>query len=446
MWRDKDFLIPFFQIVIPVAAQNFVWATLSIVDNMVVGQLGTAAIAAIGLANQLYFLLNYWLFGVHSSTALFTAQFWGRGDVPSIRKVLGLSLVVGLAGALVFTIIAVVFPQQTLRFYTTDEEVIRLGSGYLRLVGLSFLITPVTHCYAASLRSVRLVHLPMAVSMATVVLNTFLNYTLIFGLFGLPAMGVQGAGLALVCSRLLECLVLLLFIYSGRTPAAASPRELLGFDARFAWFYARTALPVVFNEFLWAIGTSFYARIYAHIGTESVAAYSIAATFQNMAIVFFVGIYSACGVMVGNKIGAGDHHTAYIYARRSLYISAGAAVLVGALMLVVKDPLLSFYRVSDFTRLSASGVIMVMSFGLWIKALCMTFVVGILRSGGDTSFTMLVDAGSVWAFGLPAASLAAYVLGLPVAGVYAFSLLEGVMKIILSAWRFRSRKWFHTLA
>jgi putative MATE family efflux protein len=205
MWTfllgDKEFLTKMFRLAAPIALQQLVMVLLGLIDMVMIGQLGDAAVAAVGLANQLFFLLFLVLFGIGSGAAIFTAQYWGQQDMLRIRSVLGLGLTLGLAGGLVFSLVSLLLPGQVLSIYSTDPAVITLGSGYLRLVGLSYLATAITFSYAAVLRSIEQVKLPMFISLVTLAVNTVLNYGLIFGQWGLPTLGVNGAALATSIAR-----------------------------------------------------------------------------------------------------------------------------------------------------------------------------------------------------------------------------------------------------
>ena len=210
-FRDRDFFRTMMAIALPVAFQQLISASLNMVDVLMVGQLGETSIAAVGLANQVFFLLILFLFGVSSGMAIFTAQYWGKGDVESIRRVLGLALVVALAVGTGFSIAAVGFPRQVLSFYTEDPRVIELGASYLRIVGLSYPAVAIVTSYIAVLRSVTLVKLAAFISAAALALKTGLAYLLIFGVAGLPALGVRGAALGTATAWFFE-LALLLFL------------------------------------------------------------------------------------------------------------------------------------------------------------------------------------------------------------------------------------------
>lgn len=261
LYRDREYFRQLFKIAIPIALQNFITASLNMIGVMMLGQLGEVSLAAAGLANQVFFLFSLLLFGIASGAAIFTAQLWGKKDIASLRKVLGLCIALGLAASGIFLFLAEVLPVQILGIYSEDLQVIALGSEYLRIFGWSFAFFAVSFSYASVLRSIGEVKLPLAVSVSALSLNTLLAYALIFGKFGLPELGVRGAAIAGLIARIIECAALLIFIYARRSPAAAPLRELLDFDTQFAWKVLKPVLPVALNEFLWSMGITAWKSV-----------------------------------------------------------------------------------------------------------------------------------------------------------------------------------------
>jgi putative MATE family efflux protein len=362
LFRDSTYFKTLLRIAVPIASQHFITSSLNAVDVIMIGQLGETAVAAVGLANQVFFLLILLLFGISSGAAMFTAQFWGKEDIESIHKVLGIGLMLGIASSLLFSFAALVFPEFILSIYSKDPAVVALGSTYLRRVALSYVFTSITFSFASVLRSTENVKLPMFVSIVALSINTVLNYLLIFGNFGFPKMGVEGAAIATLIARSLECVTLLTLTYRLRTPVAARLNELLGFNRDFILRYLKIALPVMFNEMMWSLGITVYNIVYARIGTESIAAVNISATIENMAFVLFIGISNAAAIMIGKRIGANEEDKAFIYGRRTLILGMAGAVLVGLIILVGKDAILSLYQISETSRLYASLILTITSF------------------------------------------------------------------------------------
>jgi putative MATE family efflux protein len=446
MLRDRRYYTTLLTIALPIITQNFISSLLNMIDVTMLGQLGEVSIAAVGLANQVFFLLTLMLFGANSGMGVFTAQLWGKRDVPSIHKVLGIGLLIGLSGSLVFTVLALVLPAPVLRIFTTDPAVIASGVSYLRIVGWSYMVTAVSFAFSSVLRSTGQVRVPMVVSIGALSLKTLLNYGLILGHFGLPALGVQGAAIATVIARVVEMTALLAIIYTRKLTAAARPGELLGFSRTFLSTVLKTSLPVLINETLWSLGVTMYNVVYGRIGTDAIAAVNIAASIENLAFVIFMGLSDATGIMVGNRIGAKEEDMAFAYGRQTLMISTIGAILIGVVILVGRDFILGFYNLTPESRLLARNILMVMGFALWVKVSNMTIIVGILRAGGDTRFSLFLDTGTVWLVGVPLAVLGGLVLHLPVYIVYLMVIGDEVCKYIIGVWRFSTKRWINNVA
>jgi putative MATE family efflux protein len=295
------------------------------------------------------------------------------------------------------------------------------------------------------MRSTGDVKTPTAISVMALSISTLLSYGLIFGNFGLPELGIQGAAVAAVIARFIECITLLTVTYVKKSPVAASLRELTDFDAVFFKKVIRPMLPVILNELFWSLGITTYNVIYGRMGTASYAAMNIVSTIEQVGFVIFIGISNATSVLVGNRIGAGKEEQAFVYAGRSLGLGIAGGVIVGLVLQLLKGPILSLYNVSPEVIYDASRLLNVVSAFLWIRVNNMTIVVGILRAGGDTRFSLFLDGIIIWIIGVPMAYFAAFVLHLPVYYVYLFAMTEEVTKWLLGVPRYRSRKWIHDL-
>ncbi|HXQ34563.1 MAG TPA: MATE family efflux transporter, partial [Anaerolineales bacterium] len=277
-------------------------------------------------------------------------------------------------------------------------------------------------------------------------ISTILSYSLIFGKFGLPELGIQGVAVAAVIARVLECVALLIVIYMGKSPVAASLRELTNFDLKFFSRVIKPMLPVMLNELFWSLGVTTYNIIYGRMGTQSFAAINIVATIEQVAFVVFIGVSNATSVLVGNRIGAGKEDEAYHYAGRSLGIAILGGMLLGIILQLLKLPILSLYKVSPEVIQNASSLINIVSFFLWMRVSNMTTVIGILRAGGDTRFSLFLDGIIIWLVGVPMAYLGANVFHFPVYLVYLCAMSEEITKWFLGLARYRSRKWINNLA
>lgn len=445
-YRDPEYFREVRKIAIPIIFQQLMFSGLNMLSVVFVGQKGEVSVAAVGFAAQIAFLLNLVHFGIISGAAMFTAQFWGRQDVANLRRVLGLCLILSISASLIFFALSQFLPLQLLSIYSKDAAVIELGAGYLRTFSWTFLFFAVTFSYALVMRSTGDVRTPTTIGVIALGLSTFLSYSLIFGKFGLPEIGIQGAAIAAVVARAVECVTLISITYWKKSPVAASLRELTDFDREFLRKVIKPMLPVILNELFWSLGITTYNIIYGRMGTSSFAAMNIVSTLEQVAFVLFIGISNATSVLVGNRIGADKEDEAYAYAGRSLGLGIAGGILVGILLQLIKGPVLSLYNVSPEVIGNASQIINVITFFLWIRVNNMTIVVGVLRAGGDTRFSLFLDGIIIWIVGVPMAYFAAFVLHLPVYYVYLFAMSEELTKWILGIIRYRSRKWINNLA
>ena len=432
-------------IAVPVAFQQLITAGLNMIDVLMVGQLGETSVAALGLANQIFFLLILFLFGVTSGMSIFTAQFWGKGDTEQIRHVLGICLTVAVSVAALFSLAAVFLPERLMSFYTEDAEVIKLGSDYLRIVGLSYIFTAISISYISVLRSITQVALTVIAAVLALALKTLIAYMLIFGIAGLPALGVRGAAIGTCFGWIFEAVLLVVFVYVRKTPLAAHPFSLFRFNRPFLLNVLKTSMPAAVNEVLWSFGITTYNAVYARIGTDAIAAVNINATIEELVFVLFIGLGNACSVLVGNKIGAGERDLAFEYGRRFTILGVVIALAGGMIVLALREPVIGLYQISPSAADNLRGLMLVFALSAWLRMFNFILFIGALRAGGDTRYAMFTELFSVWVIGVPSALIGGFVLHLPVYWVYAMVLLEEAVKAIIIFRRYLSRKWIHDL-
>ncbi len=443
--KGREFYRSMFKIAVPVAVQNLVATALNFVDTIMIGQLGATELAAVGMANQVFFLMALLLFGVYSGSGIFISQFWGKKDVTNVRRVLGLALMVGLAASTLFALAALLFPQSLLGIFMKGGPAVALGRDYLLIAAYSYPITAVSFAFGFLSRGVGEARLPMFTSIISLGTNTLLNYLLIFGHFGFPALGVRGAAMATLLARGLEMLLLLSIIYGRNMVLAAKVRELLDISVAFARNLFATGFTVILNEFTWALGIMVYSATYARMGEHAFAAVQMAMPIQNISMVLFFGFANACAVMLGNQLGADREEIAVLYAQKFAFLAPALSLFFSAFILLNARWLVSGYAVSNSLKEAAAGILAVFSLFLSFKMFNLINIVGILRSGGDTRYALLLDSGSVWLVGVPMALLGGLVLQLPVHLVAAMISLEELFKAVFGLRRFRSGKWVRNL-
>ena len=444
--KDKEFLKGMLAIAVPVSLQNLISSSLNMIDTLMISSLGQSSIAAVGLANQIFFLYILLTFGINSGSSIFIAQFWGRDDVLSIKKVLGLAITISTIAGTIFTFIALVLPEFVMGLFIEEQEVIQLGASYLRIVGLSYIITAISFAFSIALRTTGRPGVPLKVSIISFTVNTALNYVLIFGKLGMPAMGIRGAALGTLIARIVEILLIVYAIYGTKSILAASFSELMSWKKDFVKRYIDTIYPVILTEGFWALGQVMYTAAYARIGEEATAAVQLTNTIQNVFFVIVRGLANACGVMVGSKVGAGEEDKAYEYAISFIIIATISGLVLGIVMALGPDIPLSLFRGLDPSLYAVSRRLLVfMGLTFVIRVYNTIAIVGVLRAGGETKVAMKIDLSTVWLIGVPLAFIGALVLKLPVEYVFLLVTMEEVVKAFLGIPIIKSGKWIKNL-
>ncbi len=445
--KNKVFYMTMLSIAVPVTLQNLISSSLNMIDIFMITKLGDANIAAVGQANQVFFLFAIILFGISSGSAIFIAQFWGKRDRKSIKSVLGIAIFSGLIISAVFTLVSLLIPQVIMKILINDPEVIALGSKYLRIVCLSYVFTSITFAFSGACRSVRQASLPLFVSIVSIGINTVLNYVLIFGKFGLPMLGIEGAATATLIARVIECVLLVAIIYKGKgeNVLRAKWSELTDITMKFVKNFFKTASPVIMNEAMWSLGMVMYSIAYASLGKEATAAVQIAITIQNIFMVFAFGLAGACATMIGNKIGEGDEEEGIRYAKKFAIIGIIIGIVLAVILYFSSPLILKLFSSNPELFETSKSILKTLAFFIPFKLFTAVVIVGILRGGGDTKYSMLLEIGCVWMVGVPLAFIGALVFKLPVYYVVALAYSEEIVKSILSIPRIVSKKWVRNI-
>ncbi len=444
---DKVFYRTVSNIAVPIIIQNFVMTTLHMVDTVMIGSLGESAIASVGIANRLVFVFFLCVFGMYSGASIFLSQYWGVKDIKNIRRVMGIEIIFGFGIGILFFTLSMVFPREILGLFSNEPEVIDDAIKYLHIVSPQFFITPIASAFGFSSRAVHRAKWPMMASVIALCVNTFLNYLLIGGRFGAPALGITGAAIATVIARVVEVLILVYTVYGRKFdhPLAASFKELSDWDFKMVKTVLKTSYPVIINESMWAVGTTVYYIAYGRLGTESIAVVQIAYVIGDMFQALFMGIGYAAGVVVGNEIGREEYPSAYRYAKKLLIMAVLFTLAVVFIPISVSNNIVNIYNVKPETRdLLRNAIIVIVAF-LPIKAYNFTLIVGILRNGGDTRFCMLLECISIFAVGVPLAFISVSLLGLNIVGALFAVQTEELFKASFVSFRFKSKKWINNV-
>lgn len=441
LW-DKGFWKVALSLAIPIALQQMLSASFSLIDTLMVGQLGDISLSATGMAGQWSWLFNMALFGISSGAAVFVSQYWGNQNIKGIHRVSGIAVISGLILSLLFLTAAAIFPEEIIKIFNKTPEVVEQGALYLRYACLSYPALALTNILGSILRSAEHPKLPMAVSGISAILNVGLNYVLIF-----PAgLGVQGAAIATVISSWAGPILLILFSAATKNILCSPIKDYLDFNGKTIGEFFKKASPVIINETMWGMGTVAYQIIFANMGHEEYAAITIVKTFENFTFCFFMGLCNACCVMVGKYIGAGEIREGIRDSKRFMTIFPVISLAVGALVIIFRAPLVSIFNlgnnISAYTIETAKWILVIYAVWAIVRNVPYITIVGIFRPGGDTSIGMIFEMGILWCFAVPMTYLAANVWHLPFLAVYAVMYLcEDIPKCIIFALYWYSGKW-----
>lgn len=440
--KERELYRTLFKIALPIVIQNLIGNSLIIVDTVMISSLGEASVAAVGIAGRLQFLFVLITFGFYSGGGIFMAQYYGSRDFEKMKITMAIQLVLGTLSSLVFMKVALVFPKQYMSIFSNDPEVVALGIGYLKYFGWGLVVHAISYAYVVSLRSIRDTMYPMYVSVVALLANTFLNYTLIFGNFGMPRLGVEGAAIATTTSRFIEAAFMIYSVYFGsRDVLRAGRKDFLSIGRNYVAQYFKISLPVILNEGFWGLGTVMLSVAYAKLGTQAVAASQVASTINDLMMVLAFGLASSSATILGNKLGEGEMETAIIYSKKIMKMAfvMGAITSVG---LIAFRPFIGvFFKLEPSSIRAISNILIVKALYSPLITFNWTNVIGILRSGGDTLAGLLLDIVPLWCVAVPLSFIGAMYFGWPIYIVILVGSIEEVIKLIFGLIRTKQNKW-----
>jgi len=439
--RDKAFYKQMLMISVPIALQNLISQGVQMMDTFMLGKLGDEQISGVSTANQIYFIFSLFLFGITAGASVLCAQYWGKNDAKSVRKVMAIALRLSMMMGLIFFALVLVIPRQLLSIYTDDPDVIENGLHYLKWVAPIYLTTSFSSSYLMLLRAAKNVKISLRCNIMTFFLNVFFNWVFIFGNFGAPRMEVEGAAIGTLIARFGEFALVLIYMSFAEKNIGFRLPHIFRFDQFLIKDFFNYSLPVVANECLWGIGSSMSIALLGRLGKEVIAANAIASNISQLLTVFLFGLANAALVIVGNEIGAGHLKYAKICSRTFEVISFGIGVALCGLVLLVRDPALSLFDVADKSREYARSFLLVMALITPPTSYNCTAIVGLFRGGGDTRFGFWADISGLWFFALPVGALLIFVFKLPAVPVFAVMRMEEVFKALVAFIRLRRGGW-----
>ena len=428
-------------IAIPVALQSMLQSSFSMVDQIMVGQMGEKSIAAVEIAGKPGFIYAFVIGAIGTIAGIMISQYIGKGDKKAEEKSICVNFLVMSLIAILFMVIATDFSESFTLFFSEDVDVIVDGSRYLRIIGWTFIPLGISNICGVAIRCRGKSSWPLYVGALSAVLNTGLNYGLIFGNLGMPKLGVIGAAWASVISQIVGAIVILIMFCKlyGRIQISFNLGKS-GFNQYFAML-----LPVVLNEFFWSVGQSVNTFVYGHMGTEELAGMSLTGSVQGLTIGALSGLSQAAGIIIGKRLGEGDYEKAYSESKRLCIYGFVGSVLLSWLMISWRHPYTAIFNVSHGVRQIGSDILFAFAILMPIKVQNMILGGGVIRSGGRTKYIMIIDMLGTWLIGVPLALFTGLILKLPIVWVYFLLSQEELVRFIISIFMFKSRKWMNTI-
>jgi putative MATE family efflux protein len=432
------------KIAIPVTLQSMLQASFSIVDQIMIGQLGETNISAVGLCGNFSLIFSVVIGAVSTVAGILIAQFIGAEDTKEAWSSFDVSLICGIMISALFLFAAGVFPSWILGLYTKDLSIVNTGSVYFRIVAFSYIPMAVSNILSSWLRCKEHATIPFLASFGAVAVNTGLNYLLIFGKLGLPCMGIKGAAVATLISQLFNLVFIVIGFILCIRKDGDKPVWSLHFSKITIKDYLVMIMPILISEFLWSLGQNVESAVYGHLGTSNLAAYTLTCPIQGLIVGALSGLSAAAGVMVGKSLGRKEYDEAYTESKKIMY--AGLAVAVSTLLILLAGVYTGLYRVDGSVK--ELGKILLIVFALYapIKVENMILGGGIIRSGGNTKIIMVIDIVGTWCIGIPLCLLAAYVFKWGIVGVYTLLTTEEIFRLVVSLVIFKRRKWMISLS
>ena len=447
----KELYKKVFTIGLPVSIENMIYSLMNFIDVFMVGKenvalgLGTAAVAGLGFANQVFMIFIVSLFGLNSGGGILAAQYYGKKDYKNLKKCLGITITVGLLFSFLFFLMGLFIPEKIIGIFTSDPKVLKLGANYFRIIALIYPLIGLGYSFNMQLRAIGKNQYSLYSTIIGLCINLVGNYLFINGNLGFPAMGVIGAAIATVIARIVSVFYLIYIIYKNKLPMAGNFQELFKLSWGFIAKALKISLPVFGHEIMWVTGVSMYVIIYGRIGTEATAAIQVVKSISNLVFTLVFGLSSGTAAIIGQEIGAGNEENAYKYGVELLKISLVIGTAVALFVCAICPVVLILMKVDSAIYPLARQIVFSEGILIIIKTTGTLFIVGVLRAGGDTLWTMFADLIPLWTFAIPLTYIAGLKLGLPVALVYLCSGSDELLKMPFCIQRLKSRKWINNL-
>ena len=438
--KKDDFYRQMFKLAIPIIIQNLLSAAVNSSDVIMLNYVGQSAISAVSLAANYSNILFMVYYGLGTGASLLCAQYFGKKNMQAIHAVEGIALRFSFAISALVALAAFTMPQRMLLLFTSDQELIAIGSSYIRIMGITYLCWGVTEIYLAILRSIGRVTISMTLNMLAFGLNILLNAVFIFGLFGAPKLGVTGVAIATASSRLIQLIACVIVSLLSKD-VKLNPAYMFIRSKTLLNDFVHLSLPALGNDLSWSVAFSMYSVILGHLGTEAVAANSLVTVVRNVGSVFCFAIASAGTILLGRVMGQGELEKSKSYASRMLKMTVVAGAVGGVIVLAVTPFVLRFASLNDTAMHYLEYMLLINSYYIMGSAVNTALIAGVFRAGGDTKFGLICDTIDMWVYAVPLGFFAAFVLKLPVLWVYFLLCTDEFVKWPWVIRHYRKGEW-----
>lgn len=430
----------------PIMIQNLISTLVSSADTVMLGYVSQEAMSASALANQFFFVLDCIYYGLITGTSVLVSQYWGKKDIPSIEKIMGIATRFSVGISVIFTLLTTFFSEPVMRLFTDSEATVELGATYLRVLGISFVFMGFSRIFLSMLRSVEKVVFPTVTYGVSLCVNVILNATFIFGLFGAPVLGVTGVAIGTVAARITEALMCVVYSFFSRTVKFRF-RSLFSREKLLSKDYLKISLPAAGNDLIWGLATSVFASIMGHMGDDVVAANAVAAMVVNVGAIACRGFANATTIIIGKTLGENNKEATKVYAGRMLRITILVSLAGCAVILLLRPFVIKQYtgQLSE-TAIEYLGWMMIMTtWRLVGEGINTCLICGCFRGGGDARFGMITDTVFMWAVAVPLMAAAAYIFKLMPMWVYFVMCLDEYEKMPVVFAHYRKYNWMKNI-
>ena len=430
---------------IPVALQSMLQSSFSMVDQIMIGQLGEINVAGVGLAGKFSSIYSVVISAIGAVAGIMIAQYLGQKNRSEVRRSFFTNLLLGAGIAGMFMVICTLFPNQIMGAYTRDVQTRQAAAEYLMLISGTFVPMAGATLLSTLFRCLEKPRLPLYASILSALLNTGLNYIMIFGKLGISPMGVRGAAFATVISQCANFLLMLLMLSQNGFLLKSNEGEPTA-TLRMNWGqYWSMLLPLLVCEVVWSLGENVYAAIYGHMSTDASAAMTLTNPIQGLVIGALCGLSQAASVIIGKHLGSGENEEAYWSAKKLMLYGAIGSALLSVIVMIASKAYVGIYQVDNAVKTMTMQILFAYAIVVPFKVLNMILGGGIIRSGGRTKYVMFIDMVGTWCFGVPLGLLSAFVWKLSIPYVYFLLSLEECIRFGISLIVFHRRKWMNQL-